>query len=183
VLAVFANPIGSIPLRLENEDRVIRESIRQSPYKEYIDLEILHATRVDDFARALLEKNYQIVHFSGHGTDEGLAFEDENQQVQIVPKDALSETLSAYSPPIKCVLLNACFSDFDAESPPMDVPYTIVMKGPISDIGATEFVRGFYDAIGAGRTIEFAFKEGCRRIKLKELPDGAIPILFSKSTG
>jgi hypothetical protein len=183
VLAIFANPKGSIPLRLEHEDRVMRESIKLSPYREYLDFEILHAVRVDDFARALLEKDYQIVHFSGHGTGKGLAFENEIQQVQVVPKDALGETISAYSPPIECVLLNACYSDVHAENLSMGVPYTIVMNGPISDDGATEFTRGFYDAIGAGKTIEFAYNEGCRRIKLKGLPDGATPVLIKKSAG
>jgi hypothetical protein len=183
VLAVFANPKGSSPLKLENEDRVMRESIKLSLYREHIGLEILHAARVDDFARALLEKEYQIVQFSGHGTGKGLAFENEDQQVQVVPKDALAETLSAYSPPIECVLLNACYSDVHSESLLMGVPYTIVMNGPISDEGATEFTRGFYDAIGAGKSIEFAYKEGCRRIKLKNLPDGVTPILVTKSAG
>jgi hypothetical protein len=183
VLAVFANPKGSSPLRLENEDRVMRESVKLSLYREHIGLEILHAARVDDFARALLEKEYQIVHFSGHGTGKGLAFENESQQTQVVPKDALTETLSAYSPPIECVLLNACYSNVNADSLSMGVPYTIVMNGPISDEGATEFTRGFYDAIGAGKSIEFAYKEGCRRIRLKTLPDGATPVLVTKSAG
>lgn len=183
VLAIFANPIGSSPLRLENEDRVMRESIKLSIFRENINLDILHAARVDDFARALLEKDYVIVHFSGHGTGKGLAFENESQQVQVVPKDALSETLSAYTPPIECVILNACYSDVHAESLSMGVPYTIVMSGPISDEGATEFTRGFYDAIGAGKNIEFAYKEGCRRIKLKNLPDGSMPVLVPKLAG
>jgi len=183
VLVVFANPKGSSPLRLENEDRVMRESVKLSLDREHIGLNIIHAARVDDFARALLESDYQIVHFSGHGTGKGLAFENEIQEVQVIPKEALAETLSVYSPPIECVLLNACFSDIHAQSLSMGVPYTIVINGPISDEGATEFTRGFYDAIGAGRTVEFAYKEGCRRIRLKNLSDGSTPVLVTKSVG
>jgi len=40
------------------------------------------------------------------------------------------------------------------------------MEGPISDSAAIEFSRGFYDAIGAGRDIEFAYEEGCRSVDL-----------------
>ncbi|MCE7989239.1 MAG: CHAT domain-containing protein [Caldilinea sp. CFX5] len=181
VLAIFANPKGSNPLRLEHEDRVIRESTRLSLNRDNIHLDIMHAARIDDFARALLDKDYQIVHFSGHGTGRGLAFENSLQEVQVVPKDALAESLMAYSPPIECVLLNSCYSDVHAQDLSVGVPYTIVMSGPISDEGATEFTRGFYDAIGAGKNIEFAYKEGCRRIKLKNLPDGLTPVLIPKS--
>lgn len=180
VLAVFTNPDGSNHLRLENEDRVMRESIKLSLNREHINLDIIHAVRIDDFARALLENSYDIIHFSGHGTGDGLIFEDEKQQGQIISKDALVETLSAYSPPINCVLLNACYSSSHSDNLSMGVPYTIVMDGPISDEGATEFTRGFYDAIGAGRDIEFAYKEGCRRIKLKNLSGEATPILITK---
>ena len=180
VLVVFANPKGSDPLRLGNEDRVIHECIERSKHRENIHLEIKHAARVDDFARALLEGEYRIVQFSGHGTGQGLALENEVGEVQIVPKDALAETLSDYSPPIECVILNACYSNVHERNLSMRVPYTIVMDGPISDEGATEFTRGFYDAIGADKGIEFAHKEGCRRIKLKGLPDSAVPVLYKK---
>ena len=40
------------------------------------------------------------------------------------------------------------------------------MEGAISDKAAIEFSRGFYDAIGAGKDIEFAYDEGCRRVEL-----------------
>jgi hypothetical protein len=40
------------------------------------------------------------------------------------------------------------------------------MNGPISDKAAIEFSRGFYDAIGAGKDIPFAYEEGCRRVDL-----------------
>jgi hypothetical protein len=180
VLTVLANPKGTDPLRLGEEDRVIRECIQRSKNRDNITLDIRHAARIDDFARALLEKDYHIVQFSGHGTGQGLSFENELGEVQIVPKEALAETLSAYSPPVECVILNACYSDVHVQDLSSGVPYTIVMAGPISDEGATEFTRGFYDAIGAGKNIEFAYQEGCRRIKLKALPDAATPALYKR---
>lgn len=177
VLAIFANPKGSNPLRLGNEDRVIRECVERSKYRDSINIDIHHAARIDDLARALLNEEYRIAQFSGHGTGKGLAFENEIGEVFVVPEDALSELLSAYSPPLECVLLNACYSDVHNQNL-QGIPYTIVMDGPISDEGATEFSRGFYDAIGAGKTVKFAYEEGCRRIKLKGLHNhGKLPIL------
>jgi hypothetical protein len=181
VLAIFANPTGSSPLRLGAEDRVIRECVTRSRYRENIDLEIRHAATIHDLRRALLEKDYRIVQFSGHGTGKGLAFEDEQGKVRLVPPRALAELLAAYSPPIECVILNACYSNVQGQIVSSGVPFTIGMDGPISDEGATEFTRGFYDAIGAGKGIEFAYQEGCRTIKLMGLPDGIVPMLFTKS--
>lgn len=180
ILAIFANPRGSDPLRLGTEDRVIHECLKLSKHRDSIILDVLHAATVHDVRRALLEEDYRIVHFSGHGTGSGLAFENEIGQVQVVPPVALAEFLSAYSPPIECVILNACYTDVQGQLVSSGVPYTIAMTGAISDEGATEFTRGFYDAIGAGKDVEFAYEEGCRTIKLMGLPDGLKPALFKK---
>jgi hypothetical protein len=181
ILAIFANPKGTDPLRLGTEDRVIHECIRLSKYRDKISLEVIQAATIHDVRRALLDQDYRIVHFSGHGTGKGLAFENEVGEVQLVPPEALAEFLSAYSPPIECVILNACYSDVHGQLASLDVPYTIGMNGAISDEGATEFTRGFYEAVGAGKSIEFAYEEGCRTIKLMGLPDGLVPVLFKKT--
>jgi hypothetical protein len=182
VLAIFANPTGSSPLRLVAEDRVIRECVTRSRYRENISLEIRHAVTIHDLRRALLEGDYRMIQFSGHGTGQGLAFEDEQGQVRLVPPRALAELLAAYSPPIECVILNACYSSVQGQLVSSGVPYTIAIDGPISDAGATEFTRGFYDAIGAGKDVKFAYQEGCRTMRLMGLPNGAVPTLFTKST-
>lgn len=180
ILAVFANPRDTESLRLGAEDRAIRECIKLSKGRDYLHLDVRHAATIHDVRRALLEKDYRIVHFSGHGADEGLVLEDGLGYRRPVPQEALAEFLSDYSPPIECVILNACYTIAQGEMISMGVPYTIAMKTAISDEGAIEFTRGFYDAIGAGKSIEFAYKEGCRTIKLMNLPEGDIPVLLKK---
>ena len=181
ILAIFANPKGTDHLRLSAEDRVMRECIRLSKGRDNLHLDIRHAATIHDVRRALLNEDYRIVHFSGHGTGAGLVLEDELGQVHLIPQEALAEFLSAYSPPIECAILNACYSDVQGQMISQGVPYTIAMGTAISDEGAIEFTRGFYDALGAGRSIEFAYEEGCRTIKLMNLPDGDTPVLFKKS--
>ena len=178
ILAVFANPRGSDPLRLGAEDRIIRECLRLSKFRDRINLDVLHAATIHDVRRAMLERGYRIVQFSGHGTGRGLAFEDEQGKIRVVPQRALAEFLAAYSPPVECVILNACYSDLQGQLIAGEVPYVIGMGGAISDEGATEFTRGFYDALGAGKDIEFAYAEGCRTIKLMGLSEGYIPTIF-----
>jgi len=182
VLVLFANPKGSDPLRLSSEDRTIRECIQRSKYRDNIIIDVRHAATVDDMRRALLpnisnENNYRIIHFSGHGTNQGLAFEDENGAVKLIPQEALADFLSKY-PSIECVILNACYSNLQGQLISRNIPYVVGMKGAISDSGAVRFSTGFYDALGAGKDFAFAYEEGRDAIKLDGLTDGDIPEFF-----
>ncbi len=169
VLVVFANPRGTNALRLGEEDRAITESVRRSKQRDDITLTKCHAATVHDLSRALLDEEFRIVHISGHGTHSGLVLEENDGSRFVVPQAALAKTFSAYTPPnghLECVILNACYSVSTGTLASLGVPYTIAMEGAISDRAAIEFSRGFYDAIGAGKDITFAYEEGCRRVDL-----------------
>jgi len=178
VLVVFANPKGTDALRLGTEDRTIRGCIALSKNRDNLLVDFKHAATIHDLRRALLEQDYQLVHLSGHGTGKGLAFENELGETQIVPQAALAELFCAYSPPLECVFLNACYTQEQGNLISLGVPYTIAMDGPISDPAAIEFARGFYDAIAAGRSIELAYQEGCRTIKVAGLDEGSTPVII-----
>ncbi len=180
ILSVFANPKGTNNLRLGEEERVIKECIKRSKHREKIHLVTCHATTIDDIARALLEEQFMIVHVSGHGTGRGLILEDESGKIRIPPPRALAEMFHAYCPPLQCVILNSCYSITQGILTALGIPYTIAMENSISDKSAIEFTRGFYDAIGAGRDIEFSFGEGMRRILLKHFDILQLPILLKK---
>lgn len=181
ILIVFACPIGSDDLKLGNEYRAIRECIDLGRHRDSMSREVLHAARIRDVQRELLANEYRIVHFSGHATGQELVLEDERGEPHLVPPDALAELLSAHSPPIECVLLNACYTDIQGQLISLGVPYTIAISGAISDAAAIEFSRGFYDAIAAGRDFEFAFQEGHRAVRLMNLSDGFTPVLYKET--
>ena len=166
VLIALANPRGTDPLRLGMEDRVIRQALKLSRHRDNISVTFCHAATVHDIRRALLDEKFHIVHISGHGTGSGLVLEDEAGETYVVPQQGLSDLFRAHSPPVRCVILNACYSLSQGELISMGVPFTVGMEGAISDEAAIEFSRGFYDAIGAGREIDFAYEEGCRTVKL-----------------
>jgi len=180
ILVVFANPKGSDPLRLGEEDRIIRECIERSKNRDNLHYEIQHAVRVKDVQRALLEDNYHIVQFSGHATPSGnLAFEDETGKPKLVPQQALASLLSNFDS-IECVILNACYSVSQGRLISLGVPFIIAMDGPISDNTAKLFTRGFYDTIGAGRDYRFAYRIGCNAIAMEGYSDEATPQLLEK---
>lgn len=169
VLFLAANPAGTDPLRLDRELRVIREAIERSRHRDALHLEIRPAATVHDLRRALLESQYDVVHVSGHGEEEGLLLEDEQGECIQIPRQAVARLFARYAPPrgsLRCVVLNACWSRATGEEASMQVPFTVAMDGPISDRGALEFSRGFYDALGAGLDYEVAYEEGCSSVEL-----------------
>jgi len=181
ILVVFANPKGSSQLRLDEEDRTIRECIKLSKRRDNLHLEIRHAVRIPDLRRLLLEDEYQIIHFSGHGASSGaFALEDVTGNIALVPPEALANFLSGFES-IECVLLNACYSVDQGKLISMGVPFTIGMEGPISDIAAKYFTEGFYDAIGAGHPYSRAYKIGCDSIALQGYSEASTPVFLSKS--
>jgi len=60
------------------------------------------------------------------------------------------------------------------------IPYVIGMNQEIGDRAAIAFAVGFYDALGAGRSIEFAYKLGCNSIELGRTSIGLTPVLIQK---
>ncbi len=160
VLVVFANPRTTDRLRLEAEDRAIQQAIRRGRYRDNIEITSCHAATIHDVRQRLLDEPFQIVHVSGHGAPNGLVLEDDSGKEKIIPQKALAALFQVYSPPLQCVILNACYSISQGRLISLGVPFTIAMEGSVTDEAAIEFSRGFYDAIAAGRSIDFAYGEG-----------------------
>jgi hypothetical protein len=56
----------------------------------------------------------------------------------------------------------------------------IGMSREIGDRAAIKFSTGFYDALGAGRSVEIAYEFGCVAIQLENIPEFLIPKLRKK---
>jgi hypothetical protein len=168
ILFLAANPAGTDPLRIDRELRIIRDALERSRHRGNLELDIRTAATVHDLRRALLDKDYTIVHLSGHGEQAGLVLEDEHGNCVEIRREALVRLFSRHVSrgSLRCVLVNACWSLALAESLSTSVPFAIAMAGPISDVGAIEFARGFYDALGAGMDIADAHEEGMTCVDL-----------------
>jgi hypothetical protein len=181
ILILAANPQGTKPLRLDEEVREIDDGLQRARQREQFVLEQKWAVRPRDIQRAMLDINPQIVHFSGHGAgDEGLVFEDETGQAKLVDGEALAGLFDLFADQVKCVVLNGCYSEVQAEALTQHINYVIGMKKAIGDKAAIEFAVGFYDALGAGRSVEFAHKLGCAAIRLAGIPEQLTPVLKKK---
>ena len=183
ILFLAANPKGTTLLRLDQEMRDIAEGLQRSHHREQFRLEQRWATRPRDIQRALLDCQPYIVHFSGHGAGEaGLALESDNGTIQCVDATALAGLFELFAHHIGCVVLNACYSDLQTTAIAQHIPHVIGMKKEIGDRAAMEFAIGFYDALGAGQPIEFAYKLGCSAIRMSGIPEQLTPTLKSRPT-
>jgi uncharacterized protein YjbI with pentapeptide repeats len=181
ILLLAANPLGIDQRRLDAEVREIQAGLERAKKRDEFQIIAKWAVRIDDLRRALLDYEPHIVHFSGFGAaTEGLALENDAGQLQLVSNSALADLFEVFKDSVECVLLNACYSLEQAEAIRQHIPYVIGMSQAIGNQAALEFAVGFYDAIGAGRSIEDAFKLGCISIELKGIPESLTPVIKRK---
>ena len=167
ILILAANPTETTRLRLDKEVRDIQQGLERAQQRDNFSLVHKPAVSPRDIQRALLDETPQIIHFSGHGEGEqGLVFEDEAGNAQLVSGQALASLFHLFVNDIECVLLNGCYSKTQADSIVEHIDYVVGMSQSISDRAAIEFAVAFYDALGAGRQYEFAYKLACAAIQL-----------------
>ncbi|KAM3101337.1 dynamin family protein [Phormidesmis sp. 146-12] len=167
ILFLAANPKNTSPLRLDKEVREIENGLISKRPGQFC-FEKKWAVRPVDIQRAMLEFKPHIVHFSGHGEGiEGLVLESNGGDFgQLVSTEALEGLFKLFSDEVECVILNACYSEVQADAINAHIHHVIGMNQSIGDKAAIDFSVGFYDAIGTGRPIEFAYHFGCNSIQL-----------------
>jgi hypothetical protein len=180
ILFLAANQPGDGRLSIDREFRAIDVAVGNSRNRLRLELIPKFAVRYEDFRQALLDHEPQIVHFSGHGTEDGLVVLDEGGIFpEMMSTEVVSRLFELFSKRIECVILSACYSERQAAAIVKHIPYVIGMDKEIEDNAAIEFSKGFYDALGAGRSIEDAFQLGVQGIlqAFPELPQQLIPVL------
>jgi hypothetical protein len=84
-----------------------------------------------------------------------------------VGSEALSNLFRPFANQVECVLLNACYSNVQANSIVDHIDYVIGMNQAIHDHVATAFSKGFYRALDHGCSVEEAFELGYNAIQLE----------------
>ena len=180
ILILAAIPHG---LRLDKEIREVEECIRRAVRRDMFEVDIRTAVRPQDIRRAIAEEKPQIVHFCGHGLEDGsLLLEDDGGQNKAVPPEGLAALFQLHADYVNCVLLNACHSVKSAEAISEYINYAIGMNQEIQDKSAIQFAQGFYDGLGYTTPdnldrFQRAFQEGLVAIKLENLSQARIPVI------
>ena len=166
ILILASNPRKD--LNLDREIRDLRNVIEASRNRQEFEVEDALAVRVGDLQDLLFKHKPQIVHFCGHGSgQQGLVFEGNDGGEQWVRAEALSELFRLFSKNVGCVLLNACYSEEQANAIVNHIDYVIGMNQEIRDDAAIAFSKGFYRALGYECSIEQAYEFGKNAIQLE----------------
>ncbi len=168
ILFLAANPEATSRLDLEEEIRSIESELRRVQFRESIVLKIGTAVRPDDLVRLMREENPTIVHFSGHGSLQGIILRTESGFLA-----ASGETLKRLFKErnVKLVVLNSCFSEEQAKLLQDVVPAVIGTTAAVEDEAALRFSVAFYRTLGDGHRIRDAFKDGGDAVAMYNLKD------------
>ncbi len=172
ILFLAADPTDATRLRLGQESREIREQLSSSQLRNRFEFHERFSVRARDVSRALLELKPNIVHFSGHGTAEGeICFENDDGTLQPARAEALSELFEQCAENVTAAILNACYSGRQAQAIAEKIAYVVGISRAISDNAAIAFSVGFYQALGAGKEVEPAYKLGKAQIGLRGIDE------------
>ena len=180
ILFLSANPVNTPELELIKEFNEIDERLRATRFRDKFELIQRHAITVRDLTQVLLQHEPEIVHFSGHGSEQGaLIFQDKEGKAQEVPPSALTEVFRVVNnnKNMRCVFLNACYAENQAEAISRDVDCVIGMSKAITDEAAREFAVYFYQTLGFGKSIQDAFDLAKAQLMMFNIPEEGTPRL------
>ncbi len=161
ILILASNPIDTACIQLGKEIKAIQDVLRSSDNQQQFNLEIETAATLKSIFDALLQHRPEIIHFSGHGEGEkGLCFEGDNGRRQLLSTASLAEIFKLSKDFTKCVFLNACYSETQAEAIRPYVDCVIGMSDQIEDETVIEFAEAYYRNLGLGENFNNAFKWG-----------------------
>ena len=181
ILFLAANPIDTPQLRLDEEARSIQEKIRLSDHRDSIRFESRWATRASDILQAINETNPTIVHFSGHGAQNGeLALLNPDGSTKTVTIDAITTAMSTASETIRLVVFNACFSESQAASVVDQIEAAIGMTDSIMDSTTCSFATQLYSSIGFGHSLKKSFDQAIAELLLEGIAGEKIPKVYSR---
>lgn len=173
-------PHGGKPrLLLDEELREIRQRVRAAKYRDGLRFDNRGAARSSDLLQTLRETHPQVVHFSGHGTDDGLILlSPDGRRQHCVGPEELAKMLKQFSAEIQLVVLNACYSRKQAEAVAEAVGCAIGTSNQISDKAAISFGAAFYCGIAFGESVLEAYDRARTQMAVDRFDDRQCPELI-----
>ncbi|MBP6659221.1 MAG: leucine-rich repeat domain-containing protein [Chitinophagales bacterium] len=159
ILFLAANPSNASRVQTDKEYRIIKAELERGTHRDnYQFLLPQLSLTITELLRALNDKP-NIVHFSGHGTTQGIAIVKDDNTHQIIPTESLKRLFRNAKDSTELVLLNACYSAEQAKVISEFGMYVIGNNLPIGDEAAISFAKGLYNGLSEGKTIEQAYND------------------------
>jgi hypothetical protein len=146
-----------------------RELIWQCLKEASRDIELSFDSATHDRLLATMTKRCSCLHYSGHGHQHYLPFEDGsggpywfqvNQFKSLIEREG--------GAPFRFVFVSACFSYLAGETfASAGVPHVVCcqQESELKDTAALAFTRQFYLALAIGHTVKVAFEQGCKAVR------------------
>jgi hypothetical protein len=195
LLTVLSQPKSMTQLSLEAEGKKIASTLGALPGVEVVPL---HNPTIEALRERLLESEFHILHFMGHGGFEehsgqgALYFTDASGAPVPVSGSLLASHLAGMDS-LRLVFINACETARSSAVAPFagvatallraGLPAVIAMQRPIGDEAALELSRTVYRRLAAGDPIDAAMTEGRLAIARDRgsLLEWGTPVLFSRA--
>ena len=182
ILWLSASPDNMDLLGVRREFQRVKEELEDAIDDREIDLQYDPATTTRVLRKSMRRHEPLIVHFSGHGSKEGIFLENSAGRSQLVQTNALSILFKKYASVVNCVVLSACFSEPQATAIAQHIPFVIGSKIALADQEAAGFARTFYEMIANGHDIKESYEEGIMQLELDGQTESAAAImLFEKN--
>ena len=181
ILFFASNPKDTNTILINREAKEIDNIIQNNSSSIPLQLIPKLAVEITDIRKHLLVNKPDILHFSGHGTQYGyLTFHDENNEMIEVKPEYFANLFLGLDKTIECIVLNACYSEKQAQILSKYAKYIVGTSAAIKDKdGALPFSAGFYEDIAFNKSIPSAFFNGCNRVALQSGKKEALkPVLF-----
>jgi hypothetical protein len=149
-------------LHFDKELRAIDQAVLKAKNRSQVSLEPCLALSLSDLNLELLQHTPSIVHFSSQASKEGrITFAaDDSPNARLASATELSSIFQARAQPIRCVVMNSCFSPEQGLAIAEHVECVIGTPRSMSDSAAIAFCEAFYWALASGLPVGKAFAYG-----------------------
>lgn len=197
ILFLAANPSKSSGVALDQECAAIERELRMTAHRDDFEFRSKWAVTVDEMMRDLCELQPTIIHFSGHGAGpttgsgaeardiapacdpvnarSGIYLLNDHGGPQLVTARALTMMIGSTAASARVVVLNACYSEPQADAVRSVVDCVVGMAGAIHDDAARSFAVGFYRALGNRCSVGKAVEQAVATLAAKGMPDEVMP--------
>lgn len=168
ILMLGASPEGD--LRIAREHTRIRRAVEVSVHRDLVDIDPRLSATTQDLLEGIAKFRPHVVHFSGHGGEELVSFEDELDERHsgiVVTANAFASVCAATDDPPMVVVLNACQSASIADRLVQRfAPIAIGMHEDIDDGDALHYATALYSSIANGHSVGSAHLAGKAAVEL-----------------
>jgi hypothetical protein len=133
------------------------------------DIELSFDSATHDRLLATMAKRCSCLHYSGHGHQQYLPFEDGEGGPNWVEVDEVKRMIAKEGgAPFRFVFVSACYSYLAGETfASAGVPHVVCCQqaSELKDTAALAFTRQFYLALAIGHTVKESFEQGCKAVR------------------